>query len=95
VRIERRGLAAGRVMTCAGPWRTSGGWWTDRPADLPTFRPSDLPTFRPSDLPIFRPSGASGGWDRDEWDVTLADRVTYRLFRDRGSARWFVEGVVD
>jgi hypothetical protein len=69
VRIERRGLAAGRVMTCAGPWRTSGGWW--------------------------RPSEASGGWDRDEWDVTLADRVTYRLFRDRGSARWFVEGVVD
>jgi protein ImuB len=23
-----RGLAGGRVVSCAGPWRSSGGWWT-------------------------------------------------------------------
>jgi protein ImuB len=34
-------------------------------------------------------------WDRDEWDVALADGATYRIFRERGVDRWFVEGVVD
>jgi protein ImuB len=55
----------------------------------------------------WRTSGSwwEGGWDRDEWDVALADGVTYRLFRDRTDARidkkhcakgeWFIEGVVD
>jgi hypothetical protein len=63
----------------------------------------------------WRTSGAwwkrEGGWDRDEWDVALADGVTYRLFRDRTDAHsakaglspvarrakgeWFIEGVVD
>jgi hypothetical protein len=35
------------------------------------------------------------GWDRDEWDVSLADGVTYRIFRERHGDRWFVEGIVD
>ena len=35
------------------------------------------------------------GWDRDEWDVTLSDGATYRVFRERESHGWFVEGVVD
>ncbi len=34
-------------------------------------------------------------WDRDEWDVALADGPTYRLFRERHSDKWFLEGVVD
>ena len=38
---------------------------------------------------------SDGIWDRDEWDVTLGDGATYRVFRDRGSAAWFLEGVVD
>ncbi len=36
-----------------------------------------------------------GGWDRDEWDVTLSDGATYRIFRDRRSDAWSVEGIVD
>jgi len=36
-----------------------------------------------------------GRWDRDEWDVTLADGVTYRAFRDRFGEAWYLEGVVD
>jgi protein ImuB len=36
-----------------------------------------------------------GGWDRDEWDVTLTDGATYRLFRARDTEQWFVDGVVD
>ena len=35
------------------------------------------------------------GWDRDEWDVTLTDGATYRLFRARDTEQWFVDGVVD
>jgi protein ImuB len=35
------------------------------------------------------------GWDRDEWDVTLTDGATYRLFRSRDTDAWFVDGVVD
>ena len=34
-------------------------------------------------------------WDRDEWDVALHEGGVYRIFRDRGSDRWFVEGMVD
>jgi protein ImuB len=46
----------------------------------------------------WRTSGAwweSHAWDRDEWDVALAGGVTYRVFRERDSEGWFVEGVVD
>ncbi|MEQ1896677.1 MAG: DNA polymerase Y family protein [Vicinamibacterales bacterium] len=32
VQVDRRGLSGGRVERCAGPWRTSGGWWHERPA---------------------------------------------------------------
>jgi protein ImuB len=34
-------------------------------------------------------------WDRDEWDVTLKDGATYRVFRERGTNDWFLEGIVD
>jgi protein ImuB len=77
----RRGLIGGGVDTCAGPWRTSGGWWTE----------------------MGRGQGAGGkgarergvGWDRDEWDVTLTSGPTYRLFRDRHTDRWYLDGVSD
>ena len=42
-----------------------------------------------------QPTRSESSWDRDEWDVTLSDRVTYRIFRERDSEKWFVEGVVD
>ena len=63
----RGGLSGGAVQRRAGPWRTSGGWWTV----------------------------TTKAWDRDEWDVTLTDGATYRLFRDRRTDAWFIEGVVD
>jgi protein ImuB len=46
----------------------------------------------------WRTSGAwweSPGWDRDEWDVMLTDRATYRLFHERDTGHWFLEGLVD
>jgi protein ImuB len=74
--IDRRGLNGGGVESCAGPWRTSGGWWVDGASPHQSYSP-DV------------------GWDRDEWDVTVAGGTTYRMFRARDTDRWFVEGVVD
>jgi protein ImuB len=34
-------------------------------------------------------------WNCDEWDVTLADRVTYRISHALDSDAWFVEALVD
>jgi protein ImuB len=45
-----------------------------------------------------RSSGAwweSDQWNRDEWDVTLTSGETYRLFHDRESGNWFLDGLVD
>jgi protein ImuB len=68
ISMMRRGLSGGTVEACAGPWRTSGGWWGAQ---------------------------SQRSWDRDEWDVALTAGPTYRLFRERHSDRWFIEGVVD
>jgi protein ImuB len=79
VTTERRGISGGRVEKAAGPWRTSGEWWL---ADTGSGR-----------------SGESGRentpWDRDEWDVTVSDGATYRLFRERDANAWFIDGVLD
>ncbi len=40
-------------------------------------------------------SGRVEGWNRDEWDVALADGGVYRVFRDRSRDCWFVDGIVD
>jgi protein ImuB len=80
VLTDRRGLSGGRVEQCAGPWRTSGSWWTGDGDDTTGPVPRSL---------------SEGGWDHDEWDVTLNDGATYRVFRERHSDHWFLEGIVD
>jgi len=69
VRVDpaARGLAGGRVLACAGPWRSSGRWWALDRTD----------------------------WDRDEWDVELADGGLYRLTKNRATSRWVIEGLID
>ena len=39
--------------------------------------------------------GATRHWDRDEWDVSFSDGASCRLYRERDSERWFIEGVFD
>jgi protein ImuB len=34
-------------------------------------------------------------WDRDEWDVAMADGTVYRLVVERGVGQWFLEGTMD
>jgi protein ImuB len=79
VRTDRQNLQGGRVRACAGPWRTSGEWW-------------NAPASSPTDLDVLR---GRAGWHRDEWDVTLSDGGVYRIFEDRDSGRWFLEGMLD
>jgi hypothetical protein len=33
--------------------------------------------------------------ERDYWDVELSGGGLYRVFRDRGSGDWYVDGVYD
>jgi hypothetical protein len=40
-------------------------------------------------------SGAGRVWNRDEWDVTLHDGATYRMFHERDTDGWFLDGIVD
>ena len=87
VRMDRRGLSGGRVDACAGPWRSSGGWWAGQ---LPTSN-SATPQLGAGPLGV----GNCVAWDRDEWDVALSDGAAYRVFRDRTTGAWFVEGIVD
>lgn len=34
-------------------------------------------------------------WDRDEWDVALRDGTTYRVYQDRRTRQWWLEGEID
>ena len=79
--IDRRGLTGGTVQSAAGPWRTSGNWWNGEPGS--------------SGSPIPDPRSRVSSWDRDEWDVALGDGVAYRVFRERGTGAWFLDGVFD
>ena len=89
VSIMKRGLSGGAIDSCAGPWRTSGAWWDTRISN-PESRVTNPESRIPSPG-----SRVPDPWDRDEWDVALADGPTYRLFRERHSDKWFLEGVVD
>jgi protein ImuB len=84
VATDRRGLGGGQIEKCAGPWRTSGEWWK---ADA----------FGAGGAGKAGEAGKSNEepWDRDEWDVTVSDGATYRLFRERDANAWFIDGVLD
>ena len=81
VTTERRGINGGRVEKCAGPWRTSGEWWKADAFGVGEAGKAGKSKEEP--------------WDRDEWDVTVSDGATYRLYRERDANAWFIDGVLD
>jgi protein ImuB len=91
----RRGMPQGAVTQAAGPWRTSGGWWA-RPD--PCRAGGRGPGHRAED-DACRAQGHGPGhraeWNRDEWDVALTSGVVCRIFQDRVTDRWFLEGTYD
>ena len=38
---------------------------------------------------------SEGGWNRDEWDIALKSGVVCRIYQDRTTERWFLEGIYD
>ena len=34
-------------------------------------------------------------WNRDEWDLALTDGALYRIYRERATKQWYVEGAYD
>jgi protein ImuB len=88
---SRRGMPHGAITQAAGPWRTSGGWWTqvDLPPEGGSHEPSQWNSARASG------GGAPRAWNQDEWDVALTSGVVCRIYHDRTTERWFLEGVYD
>ena len=41
------------------------------------------------------PPHSQTGWDRDEWDVTLNDGGSYRVFMDHATGGWFIDAICD
>jgi protein ImuB len=98
VTTDRRGFAGGTVVQRAGPWRTSGEWWSA----------CGHASGREREARSAREASASGGgapreskecregyWNRDEWDVALSDGAVYRIFQDRDTEGWFIDAIVD
>ena len=90
VTSDRRGFAGGAVLSCAGPWRTSGAWWEDEH----TSQNLEVRGQNSKRVPDEK-RREDGPWSRDEWDVALADGAVYRIFRDRTTDGWFIDGVID
>jgi protein ImuB len=97
VATDRRGFAGGAVLSCAGPWRTSGEWWTDAAAGIARAGRAGRTDGAGGAGGAGRARGESevGGWNRDEWDVALSDGAVYRIFRDRVTDGWFIDAIVD
>jgi protein ImuB len=74
---DRHGMTGGVIVQAAGPWRTSGEWWSTDPGREPGV------------------ADRSSAWDRDEWDIAMADGTVYRLYVERPVGQWFLEGVID
>ena len=91
VTTERRGFVGGSVVRAAGPWRSSGNWWAAGAGKAGGAGEAGREQHRPiPPVPPVLPS-----WNRDEWDVALNDGAVYRIFQDRDTEAWFVDGIVD
>jgi protein ImuB len=87
VTSDRRGLAGGHVLACAGPWHTSGNWWEQ--SSVMSHQSPGSPGRSMID------GRSSTYWNRDEWDVSLSDGAVYRIFRDRVTDGWWIDAIVD
>jgi protein ImuB len=107
----RRGLAGGRVLERAGPWRSSGGWWAPPRIATDTEQPrihadkngfdiaSDLKTgVTNTAASVSEPWQAAGNAGR-KWNIDAWEVSlpdgVYRIVRDRDTNRWFLAGILD
>jgi protein ImuB len=103
VTTDRRGFTGGAVLHAAGPWRTSGEWWTSRSSGSRGsggLVESGETGHAGGSSALSAPSAVSAPahaarWNRDEWDVSLGDGAIYRIFQDRETEGWFIDAIVD
>ena len=79
IAADRRGFGDGRVVSSAGPWRSSGNWWS---ASAPVRAGGGAPA-------------SVKEWSHEEWDVAMADGAVYRVLRECSTGGWFLEAIVD
>jgi protein ImuB len=111
IAAARRGMPQGAVIQAAGPWRTSGGWWVSdacraEEADARRGVGKTADACRAGAADAGRAGGTDArraadahacraGWNRDEWDVALSSGAVCRIFQDRTTERWFLDGTYD
>ena len=79
IAADRRGFGDGRVVSSAGPWRSSGNWWS---ASASVRAGGGAPA-------------SVKEWSHEEWDVAMADGAVYRVLRECSTGGWFLEAIVD
>ncbi|HEV3279576.1 MAG TPA: DNA polymerase Y family protein [Terriglobia bacterium] len=95
VRVEAqrvRGPAVrGPVTSAAGPWRTSGDWWTDQPWEHDEWDVEIAVVSRQLSV-----VSSAGPVERVESRRSKVEKVQlYRIHRDLRSGQWFVGGLYD
>jgi protein ImuB len=102
VQTDRQGFTSGAIVQAAGPWRTSGNWWSasarEQSGELRRDHRAEAASGREGgwDMsPRMNAEPGSTAWDRDEWDVAMQDGTIYRLVVEREVGQWFLEGVID
>jgi protein ImuB len=93
IAASKRTMPQGAITQAAGPWRTSGGWWSGAGSDA--CRAQGSGPGQGAELVPPKSRSDEGGWSRDEWDVALRSGAVCRIFQDRTTQRWFLEGVYD
>src|SRR5262245_32065757 len=72
-----------------------------RPISMKAATPDSSPPISGSVRVASGPWSLEEGWwtetpaDRDYWDVELTDGALYRIYRDRQTSAWFVDGIYD
>ena len=81
----------GSVISAAGPWRTSGGWWTEDPWERDEWDVAIAVISRRLSV-VSYPLSVEGVESRK----LKVERVRcYRLYRDLMNGQWFVGGLYD
>ncbi len=91
VRVRFSGVR-GEVVSVAGPWRTSGDWWTEDAWEQEEW-----------DVALKKWSVVSGQWsvaeDRGQRTTDQGRRTAgvalYRIYRDLANGSWFIRGTYD
>jgi protein ImuB len=78
----RRGELQGKVLWSAGPWRSSGDWWTENAKEQSANKDPACPWDREE-------------WNVALANGNSASVALYCIYRDLASGKWFAEASYD